>query len=113
MRYYYSDPLAAAWMGKYHGIEFSDGDSLQSCCEAIGIFANDLEGLGRFFIHPDSLNLLQPQAMDLVKIRNEYGVLPIPPADMVERIDASYRIIQRGGIPFMWPEVEDGCSDKD
>lgn len=66
-----------------------------------------------FYIHPDSLNLLEPQPHDIVEtereglggkfIAYEYHQLSL---DVLGYRLPVKRIIQRNGIAFMWPEQE-------
>lgn len=119
--WYYTDPLAAAWMAKHFGMEFVD---LENVFEAIDDFVHVIvEHDGPFEVHPDSLHLLEPQVGDLCFFwDSEYDRND---AALVEQIDAhgcrwitdrfdireckegndSFRsIIQRNGIAFHWPE---------
>ena len=70
-RYFYTDPLAAAWMAKHFGMEF-DWFSDQGngpVAQTPESIAHDIlyPGTGgRYYIHPDSLHLLEPQARDTV-----------------------------------------------
>lgn len=73
-----------------------------------GILSND-----KLYIHPDSEYLLDPQVGDLVfnfawqsefMIKNDNDLLAVNNAN---KAGVRYRIIQRNGLPFMWPEVED------
>lgn len=100
MKYYYKDPLAAAWMAKHHGIKFDNGDSLKSACEVAEMDENPIP----FIIHPDSLHLLEPQKGDLCSFDfrgDEFYIY-----DGYEFGNLIKKIIQRNGIAFHWPEVE-------
>lgn len=130
-RYFYSDPLAAAWMAKKFAIEFSsciaqnfvknakyNGD--EPLLYLINLPANPQE---KFYIHPDSVHLLEPKVGDIIfhtKMENAYRIHAID--GIVNFIDqpilihgkpsglwlpkADFSIIQRDGNVFMWPEVE-------
>jgi hypothetical protein len=81
--YFYTDPLAAAWMQKHYGMRFltPHGDELRwfdgkmmfgkpyplegSVLEGKTLL---IESLDPHYIHPDSLHLLEPRAGDLVSI---------------------------------------------
>lgn len=112
-RYYYTDPLAAAWMAKHFGMVFdrwteglgkwtgrlSGSDTLQ-----------DFEDCTQLFIHPDSLHLLEPRAGDLVQwlIHDGQGGY-IPGAGVYGYFCGKgkvERIVERDGKQLFWPEVE-------
>lgn len=136
-RYFYTDPLAAAWMWQYHGIRYESSLSAEWQIRVSG----HGESSSRFevtydygakpecfYIHPDSLYLLQPQAGDIVKaIRHEVdyefaeeyvigSYSPVgnvtvrvnPGGTLLHTYGEGYRIeiILRNGIPFMAPEKE-------
>jgi hypothetical protein len=113
-RYFYTDPLAAAWMAKHHEMRFcgigypmtapaNEKDILGEYSDEDGCYQ---EPIGIFNIHPDSLHLLEPQVGDLAQFGiDNYG--------MWREVEPQYRpnffgipIIQRNGVAFMWPEVE-------
>lgn len=117
MKYYYTDPLAAAWMAKHHKMRFLNrvGDEI--------FYRNmqdmmDLERM-KFYIHQDSLHLLNLQVGDMVKsklgkhadtiIDSQDGIPVMTTIDAAEEIllNEDEVIIQRSGIPFMWPESEE------
>ena len=112
--YYYDDPLAAAWMEKRHGIkiEFERFGSPDSDI-------NTLKSSGLWYIRPDSLHLLVPQQDDLIgyKWGSQYEcrstfyagnwTIKMWPQIIEEDREQEPRIIQRSGIPFMWPKQED------
>lgn len=122
MRYYYDDPLAAAWMAKHFGMEFhGENGQLEINSDEGSTWFCELCDLGHkymgpFYIHPDSLHLLEPQEEDIGidaegalcngckdgwyyenAKAEEYGdfepTLPVT-------------IIQRNGKAFMWPQSE-------
>ncbi len=114
MNYFYTDPLAAAWMLKHFGMRFPcNGVNHQYKEYGIGGLVAQLGGkktrqkvFERFFIHSDSLNLLEPKIGDVGCDEKGY---PCSRDDGQwwgwdgEPI-VSARIIQRNGISFMWPE---------
>lgn len=124
-RYYYTDPLAAAFMAKHFGVKFSayplsprvDAFNIKPYFDKNGDLCFCLisqEGKHQLFhdklyIHPDSLHLLEPQVGDLTMYKFiEQGGCVITPAWFSEHLrkEQVESIIQRNGIAFMWPEVE-------
>jgi hypothetical protein len=123
-RYFYTDPLAAAWMAKHHGIRIAS--SVYEDGSYDGFVMPDGSEDGRYYIHPDSLHLLEPLVNDCLQIGDDllfwvcrddsfweehendpnlkYNFIGIKAASS-NVIDGA-RIIQRNGIAFMWPEVE-------
>ena len=110
-RWFYTDPLAAAWMAKHYGM-------ILGCVQA-GILRHvDEEEIlprrGPFIIHPDSLHLLEPQVGD--RLAGGYLVVDNYPSPKVYQrrlylassdiAKGRYGIIQRNGVPFHWPEQE-------
>lgn len=110
MRWYYDDALAAAWMAKHFEMKFEapdDGPPL----DLLGVILCADMGMERFDIHPDSLYLLEPQDGDLVSINDGESAALIKGDGFLETFKAmrpqfykSETIIQRNGIPFMWPQ---------
>lgn len=128
MRYFYTDPLAAAWMAKHFGMQYVspinatfDWSKANSYSSRNG---NWMIPGDRLIIHPASLKLLEPMVGDIginddgrtgsyraayerrsdkIEMMPEISV----PAGFYERLAAigEARIIQRNGIAFMWPEV--------
>jgi hypothetical protein len=106
-------------MAKHHGIKFANGDSLRSACEAVGSNGRDIQSPGGYFyLHPDSLPLLEPRPGDiLVRAGIEEHVtmhnlfLFIHRAPDTEHLFEGFHekggmIIQRNGLPFHWPQAE-------
>lgn len=119
-RYYYTDPLAAAWMAKHFGMKFTNDVATDSrCAENMGkllSMAMDEEVTihARFIIHPDSQHLLEPQQWDVLQAADSTAVSYY---DGFYRKDEGFvfhdesahksvKIIQRNGLSFMWPESE-------
>lgn len=102
-RYFYTDPLAAAWMAKHFGMRFY--------CDTFEPFeyegANDiLQDMGedeKACVHPDSLHLLEPQVGDLMRGSNNTAAMYF--TGEVEPKPTAH-IVQRNGKPFHWPERE-------
>jgi hypothetical protein len=135
-RLFYTDPLAAAWMAKHFGTAFQCRDRESDFFRDIEftLFANDVHWSAvvwelsdrRFYIHPDSLHLLEPQPGDLFRFGErgpvyecipdhddsiaKLGNIPLPPQWEVsyarEKNRGRIKIIQRNGIAFMLPESE-------
>lgn len=135
IRYFYTDPLAAAWMEARHEMQFQSVNreevAVFSGMRAVNKKHGNIE-LPPFYIHPDSQHLLEPQIGDLVRLNHSvrpcYPVLddkgkPVVSAsgEVVTTLNFPYAewmmfnehfrpnvlsIIQRNGKPFHWPEKE-------
>lgn len=140
-RWYYTDPLAAAWMAAHHNMRFNTNKIGFSYCYK----TNDLipspqidvweivrdtfsidAGYGsleheiaeKYYIHPDSLHLLEPQDGDIAldadggageyrAFSSKWGCFYGCGRDC-EGMDTRlpFKIIQRNGLAFHWPESE-------
>jgi hypothetical protein len=135
-RYYYKDPLAAAWMAKHFAMELycvNDDNEMaeydldesereypfahamidDGCtAETWGVIIN--ESLGRrAYVHPDSLHILEPKLGDVLYSRVGGGVSV---EEMLSEERASQtgphiiqrggKVIQRNGKLFFWPESD-------
>lgn len=138
-RFFYTDPLAAAWMARHHGLkilgpvlEAATGKRITSSRPMpVWILARAIEAAekgicgddDKYFVHQDSLHLLDPQIKDCVLIKSEgvvgfiyagglFGLHKVlPRKDTQMRIGECYpandlTIIQRDGVAFMWPESD-------
>lgn len=130
MRYFYTDPLAAAWMAKHFGMKFKD-EHIEVFPVRSWISLQDLKGIdvelkefAKFYLHPDSVKLLEPQHSDVVLCaicgtdgKHLYDDAGFASDDGRVVTDLFYnddkgiktddcKIIQRNGIAFHWPEVE-------
>lgn len=115
-RFYYDDPLAAAWMAKHFGMFFEDDVvDWRAPCAVWGqrILFDDKR---KRYIHSDSLPLLEPQTGDLVcggKHRSVYsvGVSDISTQYCITVEDAraleDLEILRRNGRAFHWPKREE------
>src|SRR4051794_27664391 len=69
-RYFYTDPLAAAWMAKHFGMIFLAGE--YECRHNSDLSCYDSwpepDDPDKFYIYPESLPLLEPQVGDVCKI---------------------------------------------
>jgi len=97
MKHFYTDSLAASWMKKYHGVESQMAYRGKASEQTV------------YYIHPDSLPLLEPQDLDIIYRTNGFcqtvGVhIGFPKAKA--QIEAGGCIIMRNGDAFMWPETE-------
>lgn len=111
-RYFYTEPLAAAWMAKHFGMRLHDGAFVEPTSAPPEEIASWGDGL--IYIHPNSLNLLEPQVGDL--LRGDEHTIPqirymdVPDSEQmgagVALMRRGFKIIQRNGIAFMWPESE-------
>jgi hypothetical protein len=134
-RYFYTDPLAAAWMAKHHSVEFWH-TMVEILVRAKRQHQEWADTVGNHYIHPNSLHLLEPQIGDVYynSCNGSYhevtekgppkyvaGSCEIhwrysgcKPDDITLSTatgwwnagDTHDRIIQRGGILFHWPESE-------
>lgn len=132
MTHFYTNPLAAAWMHTEFGIEFrgihhiyanhfypDDEISAQSLGDLIESYMLDTISDSKVYLHPDSLRLLDPILGDVIQckrsgevesVNNDYpGDTPVDVAREMVR-NGYFRIIQREGKPFFWPETEDPSS---
>lgn len=122
-KYFYTDPLAAAWMAKHFGMKLLSGTDLHGLVDAGARFIDcddtfrelwqhDFSYLGNLYIHPDSLPLLESRLGDVLYTRINSGAVSVEEFLSDERasqtgpylISRGGRIIQRNGIPFFWPE---------
>ena len=130
-RYFYTDPLAAAWMAKHYALKFKNwrwNDLFFQFTPVNGVSKD--AATDRLYIHPDSLHLLEPQVNDYIEYYNcfmgtiwrvEYGLCLVNETSLangpeeeshyatLERVAPADvdKIIQRNGVPFMWPESEE------
>lgn len=135
MKYYYTDHLAAQWMDSKFGMKFQefisvmrDGKFSDEMRDIFSAHCVDfIPSMGRYYIHPDSLHLLEPKVGDFV----HFDSLRNPPDKIYAMTETNYwragkdkspklggkgvtrkrfqvtSILQRNGIPFMWPDVEE------
>jgi hypothetical protein len=110
MKYFYTDPLAAAWMEKHFDMKFKSEMTVDfSGYKYARLWLeNEVSGDCRLYIHPDSLHLLEPQVGDFLFVGGMY--IRVDNAENIIGIKSmphSAIIIQRNGIPFMWPQIND------
>lgn len=128
-RYYYTNPLAAAWMVKHFGMKFpwDNGKgihSLNALCH--WEHAPNRNQNRKFYIHPDSLHLLEPKISDMVSYSHpgspeciEYGIIDEiqaahPDGQSIFLKDSGdikpewvIDIIRRNGVGFHWPAFDE------
>ncbi|AWM36987.1 hypothetical protein GobsT_51300 [Gemmata obscuriglobus] len=116
--FFYSDPLAAAWMASRYEMVFctATGEIIDRWVidSLISTTRNNPEGVSgkytKLFVHHDSLFLLEPILNDVIwtvregfyEVQRICDVYDLP----VHNTWALHRIAERNGIPFMWPEQE-------
>lgn len=115
MRHFYTDALAAAWMAKHFGMQFVYANENSICtAETVRDDCQLPEYDGVHYIHHDSVHLLEPRIGDLCDC--DYGCIDYAVAGINNPISLFVfyydyeqkptKIIQRNGIPFMWPEQD-------
>lgn len=85
MKYYYTDPLAAAYMAREFGVAYviKDFKWLDNACTCYNMRR---ENADKYYIHPDDYHIFEPQSGDMMAVD---------------------KVIQRNNKPFFWPEVQD------
>ncbi len=134
MRYYYEDPLKAAWMQYAYGmkLEFlAESNGEMATWNRLWFYLGDFfkdrtpeEKLlnphttsfrqDKIYIHVDSLHLLKPQVGDFLstaQYRKPWQLDDISVLEMFcrvhpEPLKGGFRIIERNATAFMWPEIE-------
>lgn len=117
MQYFYTDPLAAAWMENHQEMSFVD-ERGREITIVDGTFIADAFSDGqaceKAYLNPRSLQLLKPRVDDIVIEGSEYFAKITGFIDgkicalFGDELDYVYdpAIIQRNGLAFMWPESE-------
>lgn len=127
MKYYYDDPLAAAWMAKHHGMRFVIEWPKQHKRDPEEVFFSDGVPFTRggsnmvlfhLHLHPDSLPLLEPQEGDFsadgweFKTALQWWLKAYCEEGNPDRIDVRRHVKHwkrtaiRNGIAFHWPKEE-------
>lgn len=115
-RYFYTDPLAAAWMAKHFGMRFTAWNGKSRAYNEIQVLPLiDSENHYQRLVHPDSLPLLEPRESDegfdsdgrQCYFRDGKWFVPHTVASSADE-DATLPIAidKRNGIAFLWPESE-------
>lgn len=129
MKYFYTDPLAAAHMSKHFGMAFTLPEHCKHSWNVPGhrvtwganseqpyIFnaaGNGIVGLGwckeiiPLYVHPDSLHLLEGKPGDLYFVEEDGIAIPLD-EELCRKwqVRPAGSIILRGGVHFHWPETE-------
>jgi hypothetical protein len=113
-RYFYTDPLAAAWMAKHFGMRHGFIDAAGEFNEFVVPISGDddkwrTQGES-IYVHSDSLHLLEPQVGDVFVSDRGLGKIMVPAAarrcsDQIKGDNA--KIVTRRGRAFMWPDCEE------
>jgi hypothetical protein len=124
--YYYDCALKAAYMSQHFGMKFASQFAM-ILFDVGGVFSEPrvTSPIGKFYLHADSLRLLDPQLGDIVLygIHNSTYAEELPVSvDTVrwtrQLVDGCIenvihpekrhirQVIQRNGLAFMWPESE-------
>lgn len=145
-RYYYTDPIAAAYMHMEYNVAIEaenncnspfrvpikdwcviDGIASEARFLELGVRSDLFKGntwvsastSHKFYIHPDSLHILEPQVGDVIETYDKRTSIPkvggalkrVRGVNFAEHLFAAQgvngRIIQRNGKPFFWPECEE------
>lgn len=130
-KYFYTDPIAAAFMVREYGVEVTANKEGGGQTEPITwdlLWAIETirseEDYERYYVHPDSHHIFEPQVGDFYQDEDPNGI-SIERITKVDKIDKTYeatsdygndahwyygeelpKIIQRNGNPFFAPEVE-------
>lgn len=121
-RHFYTDPIAAAWQMKHHGMKLYQMAHVPTVDfatdeKSISVYRfplktwetiNIKKGGIFLFLHPDSLRLLEPQEGDLIckedlastVYRGKNGLFASMPLQ-------GAIVVSRNGKPFFWPEREE------
>lgn len=123
VKYFYTDPLEAAYMAKRYRMDilliddahalkpdyFRDWTSIIGELEDCHAIEPD-KARDKYYIHSDSLSILEPRVGDLMKQGSGYEIVTKIFDDGRGVVSQSsvflppYHIIQRNGIPFFWPK---------
>lgn len=110
MKYFYTEPLAAAWMAKHFGMVFLHENGEVQYGYVNGFDSCEPRNCERkHYIHPDSLHLLEPLKDDVVEyisLHQEGYIVSLVYFDVGNPSQVK-KIIQRNNIAFMWPESEE------
>jgi hypothetical protein len=131
--YFYTDPLAAAWMVRHHRMTLT-WESDEAMRDLLMPVRNAQFAANKYYIRPDSLRLLEPQVGDILRLyfftpeeddkagavmtgfyaggREAITWFRDPEDGGIDRQlhkidDHQWRIIQRAGKAFHHPESED------
>lgn len=109
-RYFYDCPLKATYMAKYFGFNFET-----SIVDKSLDILDQIDSVQKFYLHPDSLHLLEAQVGDVFFNKESNGVALISVLakamltsenEEIMKAKNDIKIIQRNGVAFIWPEIE-------
>lgn len=115
---YYDDPLIAAYMTREFGVYVNctspDGYFIQERCKNVPWERYVTKGplITSFIIHPDSLDIFEPKAGDIVKNDQFIGYISVENKWCANgclinlNLSAIKEIIQRDGKQFFMPKEE-------
>lgn len=128
VRYFYDDRYAAAFMAKNYGMQIADycrddeDEALKNDADypfykiyldeteyTRSLFISDSASPKkpeRYYIHPDSLHLLEPMVGDLVMAAIKPFAFIANDEDIDLMLGKERIVIQRDGISFHWPKSE-------
>lgn len=117
--YYYTDPLAAAWMTKHFEMRFCSE-------EGYDLLPEDFYRYEKLYINHGDLLILNPKEGDVIyftaelvediaeacgeKYKTELTIASDTDIMLFNKGEESYRlerIVERNGLTFMWPKSED------
>lgn len=103
-RYFYTDPVAAAWMAKHFRLKLTAGSfCLQA--ESVDTFLRRLaEGMevDKIVVHADSVGLLEPKVGDMVEDDSRAKVRVLAAQHFPYEANLK-QIVQRNGRAFIFP----------
>ena len=108
-RYFYTSPIAAAWMAKNFGMVITYANQNVMTPGDFGhcvtnIMEPDGHNSAPYYIASQSVGLLDAQEGDLLTGKNRKAFMFY---DEEITANGNPRVAERNGIPFMWPEIED------
>ncbi len=113
-KYYYDDPLAAAYMAREFSVVYHYSHRTYNWSDINWLLL--IENQEEFIIHPDSLHIFDPKEGDLVNFITKIGYVDhcgqIAQNEWNEVVcynikTDDYKIIQRDGKSFFWPKIEE------
>lgn len=130
MKYYYTDPIKAAWMTQNFNIGYININTWDDSYSigaydfisnviipesSMGFACAPFEGTltdKKFYIHPDCYEMLKPQVGDLLACDTkvwwaQFKEQLIDDERLKRPEYANYRVIQRNGKAFFMPECEE------
>lgn len=126
VRYFYTDPIASAWMVKNHGMNICILEPsyrvIKATDDAIFTGRDDFHSMTvldlcnwvvqdcvdyKFYIHPESQHLLEPKYKDLLVGPNAMAAMFYMDAGDKEP-SKKCKIVYRNGVVFHSPESEEG-----